>query len=283
MSSLDIDRQPAALAPLPEGYHVLFGRLLEVVEGDPRIRALWVSGSLARGVADGGSDLDVLLAIRDQDFDTFAANWRDWLGSVTPTLVARALPNAPGCFYSTTVDCLRLDVVAERVSGVATTQHRRRVVVLDRDGLDATVPAPESGGAPDLDRMAFLVEEFYRQLAIFPMAVAERRDWLLGVAGVHGARQLLYEVFVEANQPLPPMGVKQWSAKLRPAQRTVLEALPPLDSTPASVCAAMRATVGAWSTAGREAVESAGGTWPESLVRTVGEYFDRELVARGHA
>jgi len=40
-----------------------------------RIRALWLSGSLAKHTADGGSDLDILLAIRDGDFDEFAAHW----------------------------------------------------------------------------------------------------------------------------------------------------------------------------------------------------------------
>lgn len=37
---------------------------------------------------------------------------------------------------------------------------------------------------------------------------------------------MLYRLYVEANQPPPQMGVKQWSAKLTPAQRDVLASLP---------------------------------------------------------
>jgi hypothetical protein len=54
-----------ALAPLPETYHQLYRQVLAVCEPDERIRGLWLSGSLARGNADGGSDLDLLLAVDD--------------------------------------------------------------------------------------------------------------------------------------------------------------------------------------------------------------------------
>jgi hypothetical protein len=113
---VDVDRSPAPLAALVPSYRPIFDRLLTVCEGDERIRALWLSGSLAQGTADGGSDLDCLLAIRDPDFDEFAARWREWLAAMTPTLLARELPLARGAFYSTTTGCERLDVVCEPVS-----------------------------------------------------------------------------------------------------------------------------------------------------------------------
>lgn len=60
------------LAALLPSYRPIFDRLLAVCEGDERIRAFWLSGSLAKDTADSGSDLDCLLAIRDADFDDFA-------------------------------------------------------------------------------------------------------------------------------------------------------------------------------------------------------------------
>ena len=74
---------------------------------------MWLGGSLGRGVADAGSDLDVVVAIAAGSFDGFAAGWRDWLAAITPTVLARELPRLPGSFYSVTPECLRLDVVAE--------------------------------------------------------------------------------------------------------------------------------------------------------------------------
>jgi hypothetical protein len=278
VSELFLEPRPAALDPLPAGYHALFDRLLAVVEPDERIRAMWLSGSLARGVADAGSDLDVVLAVRDDDFAEFAASWREWLATVTPTVLARPLPQAAGCFYSTTSECLRLDVITEPVAGLPDTPHRRRLVVLDRDELDAVVPDPATQPGPNRERMAALVEEFLRQHAIFPAMVA-REDWLCVAVGVQQAQTMLYQLFVEANQPLPPMGVKQWSAKLTPGQRAVLEGLPGPSPQPGSVIPAMQATAAVWRSEGRSTLEAHGVDWPAELDDAVARHCDRELGA----
>ena len=97
-------------------------------------------------------------------------------------------------------------------------------MVFDRDGLDEVVPAPTPVG-PSAERVSMLVEEFFRDVGMFPV-VLEREDWLLGIEAIHLVRSLLYQLFVELNAPLPPMGVKQWSAKLTTTQRRILEALP---------------------------------------------------------
>src|SRR5207342_1867401 len=99
-----------------------------------RDRALWLSGSLGRGDADAMSDLELLVAVTDDGLPAFAESWREWLGDITPTLIARALPFAPGSLYAVTPDRLRIDVVAEATSRVPTSPFRHRVVVFDRDG-----------------------------------------------------------------------------------------------------------------------------------------------------
>ena len=72
-------------------------------------------------------------------------------------------------------------------------------MVIDHDGLDQQVPKPLPDDGPDLDRMGFLVEEFYRTFANFTPAVLARQDWLLGVVGVQANRQMLYDLFVQAR------------------------------------------------------------------------------------
>jgi hypothetical protein len=94
-------------------------------------------------------------------------------------------------FYSLTPSCLRMDVVVEPVSTLPSTAFRRRVVVVDRDGLDALVPALADPG-PDPKVIAFLVEEFLRQAVNFP-AVIHRNDPLSGVVAITGQRQMLYD------------------------------------------------------------------------------------------
>jgi hypothetical protein len=276
---VDVDRSPAPLAALVPSYRPIFDRLLTVCEGDERIRALWLSGSLAKGTADGGSDLDCLLAIRDPDFDEFAARWREWLAAITPTLLARELPFARGAFYSTTTGCERLDVVCEPVSKLPATQFRYRQVVFGRDGLDSAVPAPDPRQGPDLDRLRWMVEEFFRVEAIAPFMLNQRRDYLCVVKGVQDLQGMLYQVFVECNQPQPPMGVKQWSARLTPEQRQILTALPVAAPERDSLVAGLRAVVNAMRTAGRAAVTGCGCSWPVDLDNGVQRFVDQSLPA----
>lgn len=264
------DPVAAAIAPLPPAYHDLFDKVRLHAEADQRIRALWLSGSLARGVADVGSDFDVIVTIADDDRAEFAAGWREWLAAITPTLIAKSLPFAPGSSYSTTPDGCRLDVVVESVSELPKSPHRRRIAVFDRDGF--TIPAPAESNGPDPAKMRDLVEEFFRQQAMYPAAVVGRKDWLLGVEGVHNARLMLYQLFVEANQPLPPMGVKQWTAKLTEPQRKTLESLPVPAPNAESVATAMRATRQAFYKAGTEIL---GADWPTDLQKAVDVLLSR--------
>lgn len=76
------------------------------------------------------------------------------------------------------------------------------------------MPEPEPTSGPDPAKLLAIVEELFRILAISPLMLNQRRDYLVVEDGVHALRRMLYDVFVESNQPLPPMGIKPWSAKL---------------------------------------------------------------------
>ena len=270
--------RPDILAVLEPGYDALFDSAAEVFEADARVRAMWLSGSLGRGDADAMSDLDILVAVEDDGLPAFADAWRDWLARITPTLIARALPFAPGSLYAVTPERLRLDVVAEPASRVAHSPFRHRAVVFDRDGLDALVPRPEGVG-PSADRVSMLVEEFFRDVGMFPV-VLEREDWLLGVEAIHLVRSLLYQLFVEMNAPLPPMGVKQWSTKLTPTQRAILEALPTGATSFASMMDAHSVVERAFREHARAACEELGVEWPSELEAATDRYLAMHGVKR---
>jgi hypothetical protein len=225
---VDVDRSPAPLAALLPSYRPIFDRLLAVCENDERIRAFWLSGSLAK---------------------------------------------------DTTTGCERLDVVSEAVSKVPTSRHRYRRVVFDRDGLDAAVPAPEPPPGPNLDRLRSTVEEFFRVEAIVPVMLNQRRDYLAAVNGVQSLQLMLYNVFVECNQPQPPMGIKQWTARLTPEQRQVLTALPVAAPEHDSIAVGLRATGNAMRIPGRAAVTACGGTWPVDLDEGVQRFVDQSVPA----
>jgi len=214
--------------------------------------------------------------VGDQDHPAFAESWRAWLASITPTVLARPLPNLPGSFYSLTPEGLRLDVVVEPVSALLETPFRHRTTVLDRDHLSPRIPGPAPVAGPDRDRIAGLIEEFFRQQANLP-TVTERQDWLLGVVAVQQLHLILFQLFVEANAPVRRVGVKHWSSRLRSYQRRVLESLPVPQPERNSVLAARAAAASAFILAARPIAERLGVPWPAALEAAVDGYLKREL------
>ncbi|NHN55966.1 nucleotidyltransferase domain-containing protein [Calidifontibacter sp. DB0510] len=264
-----------AIAPLEQGYADLLARVREVVEGDQRLVGLWLSGSAARGVADAGSDLDLIVTAADEAFDAVAAAGETlWHKAIDPVITFE-IPSMPGSFAFTTRDGLRCDIVVERAADLADTPYRRRLPIVG----DTPVPDAPSDPGPDRDLMEWQVTDFLRQQAIFPAAIVAREDWLLGRVGVQNVHRMLYLIFVEANRPLPAMGVKQWSAKLTPAQAELLAALPLPSADRDSVIAAMRAAREAMLTHGRAAYESAGGSWPAEAADAIEGYWRRHGLA----
>jgi len=258
-------------------YAEVYSRLVSAARADDRVRALWLSGSLARGDADWASDLDAIVAVADERFDEFAEAWRAWLDAFAAPLIARPIPGAAGSFYSVRADRARLDVVVERASATAESAHRHRLLVFDHDGLDAGVPAPEPPAGPSRERLEQLVEEFFRDYGLFPV-VKERRDVLLGLEATQLIRWLLYQLFAETNAPLPVTGIKQWSAKLTEAQRRTLERLPLGSGDWDDMVAAHEATACAFVAHARAACADHGVPWPHELEESTLLYLRRHRL-----
>jgi hypothetical protein len=258
-----------AIAPLEPGYSELLSRLVSTVETEPRARALWLAGSIGRAVADAGSDLDVIVTVTELQPYLDPGVW-----SVLDPIITLSIRDMPGCFAFTTRSGLRVDVLVETPAELAASPWRSRVCVFTRDDLAAPTPREERA-APSAARMHATVTEILRQAAIFPAAVVAREDWLLGQQAVHNYGLLLYELFVESNAPLPPMGVKQWSSKLTAQQRAILGGLAPPHASRDEVITAMRAMRAAIATHGRAAMESAGGVWPVEVDDAIEAYWRR--------
>ncbi|MDE2867951.1 MAG: hypothetical protein OXR64_06155 [Chloroflexota bacterium] len=71
----------------PDGLHLRFVESAHrVLSRDPRVRALWAGGSLADGTADRWSDVDLRLAVADDDRPAFMAGIKDTLQAICPIL-----------------------------------------------------------------------------------------------------------------------------------------------------------------------------------------------------
>lgn len=65
----------------------LWRQLVAAAETDPRIVGLLDYGSGSEGRADGWSDVDAAVFVRDADFARFGEEWRDWVGRFGRPLV----------------------------------------------------------------------------------------------------------------------------------------------------------------------------------------------------
>lgn len=260
------------LAVLPGGYRTLLEGARTVFESDERIRGMWLHGAIARGALDHAGDLDIGIAVRDEDFEAVASTWSEWLAEITPTVSAVPVPGLPGSFYALTPTCERMDVIVESVSSTSTSGLTRRVVVFDHDGLTEHLP-PVEDPDPNQGLMRYLIEETLRQAANFN-TVMVRDDWLLGVVAVQQIHQHLYLLFAEANKPQPPTGPKQWSFKLSDQHRAMLEALTVPQPEPSSILQARTAALSLLLTEGRRVAQEHGVEWPDALASAVLSYLE---------
>jgi predicted nucleotidyltransferase len=109
-------------------------RLVEAAEADPRIRALEIRGSIARGTADEHSDLDTLLRISDDHYEAALIDMPSLARSISPTIdILFETPGSPYLFVQF-ADGVQLELSSRRASE-ATGLAPGVVVLLDRDGL----------------------------------------------------------------------------------------------------------------------------------------------------
>jgi len=167
-------------------------------------------------------------------------------------------------------------VVSEPVSKLPDTAMTRRIVVFDKDDLHRLIPPPNDP-PPDKAKITYLIEETLRQAANFP-AVIVRRDWLMGVIAVRQVQLVLYQLFAESNMPLPSTGPKQWSSKLTPRHRQLLEGLPVAAPEEQSVMAAREAAFALFFAEVPAIAESNGIIWPGELEQAVRAYLDNACL-----
>ena len=267
------------LRRMPAPYRDLLARAVRVFEADERVRGMWLHGAIARDGADAGSDLDIDIAVLDDELSSFASDQDGWLAQITP--VVSLVPLSPGSFYALTPTCERLDVITEPVSALPSSSLTRRLVVFDKDQLTKLLPETLDPG-PDVAVARYAIEETIRQAANFPVVVV-REDWLLGVVAVQQIHQHLYLLFVEANKPQPPTGPKQWSFKLGARHRAILKALPVPQPNLESILEARQAALAVLLTEGKAVADAIGVDWPGALERAVFTYLEREGFAIDYA
>lgn len=174
----------------------LVERLRDVFEPDDRFRALFLTGSIGRGVDDRFSDVDTLLVVDASWTNHVLGSWDSVCSTLGPFVYVKQIPGTP-VFNHVLPPWLRWDVTIASSDAVPPLAAQQVKVVFDKDQH-----LQVSTGPADMDHSAAgeVVVEFFRCLALLP-AVVGRDDPVTGVSGTLLLRQLTMQLMRIIDQP----------------------------------------------------------------------------------
>jgi hypothetical protein len=232
-------------------------------ERDDRVAALFLGGSLGKGVGDDWSDVDLILAVRPEHHGALVSEVRAWADSVAEVVLWKQVYPGVPLYMAVTAEWLRFDLTVTIPGHVVGAQATLKPLV-DRDEVWVGLPETLAPKPIDPNAVTAVVEEALRILGLLPLAVG-RGEFVSGVTGAGLVRQQLVSLMImETEPPLPPGALHL--SRLIPAQDlATLEALPGVIATRESVIAANLAYAAAFLDRARILAGRIGAIWPHPL------------------
>ncbi|WP_309606286.1 hypothetical protein [Phenylobacterium sp.] len=247
----------------------------EAADADPRVVALFLSGSLGAGDGDRWSDCDFVLVAAPEAHATFVEQARDWIAGIcAPVLWRQVYPGVP-LFLAVTQAWLRLDLtvtVPSHLNGARATWRP----LFDPQGLHDRLPKHPPSRSPGPDKMVAITEEFLRSLGLLPLSIG-REEFVVGVTGVGHLRAQLIALLIEGHAPPSPPGALRLSRVLDAEEIALIESLPCPAANREAVIAASMACAAAFLPRARGIAQQLGATWPEALEAAARAHIRREL------
>jgi predicted nucleotidyltransferase len=156
----------------------ILAELTAFAEAEPRIRALWLQGSLAAGGADAFSDIDAYVAAADSDFDSLwdeRAAVLERLGGVLAWSDA-AVPGLKA-IHALMQNGARLDLFFEKLGAVGEAARPAVKLILDKDDVAARLRTGWQAPAGQVARILQTIIRMTRQGAVWPLRVLGRGQW----------------------------------------------------------------------------------------------------------
>ena len=254
---------PGGLEVVDQRYVELYRRSQQVLGVDLRVKAVELSGSLARGTADRWSDLDLKIITTPEGYDSFLNDWEIWLARITPTVFARR-PIAPFIINTLTPEGLTLDMAVYSGETPPTLPARYSV------GLLSSLQFDNLG-----DALEYAVEEQIRGLAGPFITLMQRDEHLRHLTGVPHILGLLTTVFLAETGAPPP--TKQWNRSFSAEQRDTVAALPPVSATREGVLSFGLAVAQLSVTRARPLYPRYDRRWPKDLAQVAADRLEAEL------
>ncbi|MES2340557.1 MAG: hypothetical protein V4597_02680 [Pseudomonadota bacterium] len=261
---------------MTEAQAALAGLVAAALGADPRIRSVWLSGSLGRDGGDAWSDVDLVAEVAEADRAACLAEYRQGRPDMPPMVLAKAL-------YGRILTAITPDWERFDISFVSPAE----LAVLDGAALKplrgdpAARPASHVAGPDNRagERVAALVTEFLRVLGLLPVA-AGRGEWLVAQQGDELLRRILIDLMVEENGVTPSArgGAKKLNPFLTPEQRQVLEALMPPAPQRNAVIAASADLARLFLARSRPLADRLGTPWPHAFEQATRRHLETTLA-----
>lgn len=230
----------------------------------PGVRALFLSGSHANGLADAWSDIDFILVSDDGATDAIASEWRAAVGQVGEIVLWWDRTTVPVLINAITADWTRIDLLILTPDQVA--RHAQNTVkpVFDPGGLYETLPEAVAPQPVDTKRFLYQVEEFIRVLGLLHL-VDGREEYINGVLGVFHLRNQLVTLLIDETDAPNRGGMLHLNRLITDKQKVLLTALPPPVPEREAIIAAHLAYAQAYLPRARRRAAALGVDWPEAF------------------
>lgn len=229
---------------------------------DPRVRALFLSGSFGNGMADAYSDIDFILVTHEGASDDIAALWREAIARTGEIVLWWDRAPVPVLINAITADWTRTDVIILEPSKMSAHAQDALRPLIDRDGIHASLRRTAPARTLTPATLKRQVEEVIRILGLLHLAVG-REEFINGVLGVYHLRNQLVELMIDETQAPHRGGILHLNRLLTEEQKTVLSALPPPVPERQAMIDAHLAYASAYLPRARRRAAQVGLDWPE--------------------
>lgn len=244
--------------------------LVSACHADERVRSAWLEGSIAQGVADEWSDIDLhLLVEASEEFDAHG-----WLSAIVPLVLADSIPGVPGALICLTPDWIHIDLVLH--STAENLPDSQREVLLDRDGRVASATAnPPRPGQPYFPDQQVRIFLYFMGAAV----AAHHRGDLIALLHVTAMMRdrLLVQLMLAENGVDAEAGAKRTTRLLNAEQMDCLRSLPATEVSDASLLQAQKAIVADYLRRAYQLARSCHADWPGQLELAANRLWAREL------
>ena len=248
--------------------------LVDAMREDDGVVAIWLDGSIGRGVADEYSDLDLGVAVDDDRIDDFLAALPDIVRAACDPVLLRPM----GRLLTLVTDAWdRADIFTRTRTEMASGILGPVKVLHDPDDcIQVTLEPP----APAEGRLSDVIAEFLRCLGLLPI-VAARNEWIGAYIATGMMTGLLTEVMQIENGSSRVGGALRLNARLTDQQRGVLQALPQLRPEREAVIDTHTALAQAFLPRARRVAQAAGVPYPERLETAVRRHLSHAGIRLG--